>query len=85
MVGSGHIVRFGPKEVLTTLKCVYKVKRSSYLYNAMNFSPYPMWDVTNTPYADTMSSLCPIGLRGQTNKHHLRNQTNPHTEVKDWL
>ena len=25
-----------------------------------------MWDVTNTPHADTTSSLCLMGLRGQT-------------------
>ena len=27
-----------------------------------------MWDVTNAPNEDIMFSLCPMGLRGQTNK-----------------
>ena len=31
---------------LTALKRVYKVERSSYLYSARKFLPYPMWDVT---------------------------------------
>ena len=31
---------------LTTLKRVYKVERSPYLYSARKFLPYPMWDVT---------------------------------------
>ena len=42
------IIRFGPKGALTALKCVYRVKRSPYLYSVRNFPPYPMWDVTNT-------------------------------------
>ena len=28
-----------------------------------------------------MSSLCPMGLRGQTDKHPLRGHTNPYTKV----
>ena len=28
------------------LKCVYRVKRSPYLYSVRNFPSYPMWDVT---------------------------------------
>ena len=27
-----------------------------------------MWDITNILHADTTSSLCPMGLRGQTDK-----------------
>ena len=33
----------------TALKCVYQVKKSSYLYSTRKFLPYPTWDVTNTP------------------------------------
>ena len=43
------IVRFGPKGALTTLKCVYRVTRSPYLFSTRNFPPYLMGDVTNTP------------------------------------
>ena len=32
-----HIVRFAPKGVLTILKHVFRVKRSSYLYSIINF------------------------------------------------
>ena len=34
------------QKALTALKCVYMIKRSSYLYTAKNFPPYPMWNVT---------------------------------------
>ena len=70
---------------LTALKRVYLVKRNLYIYSARNILPYSMWDITNTPHTDTTSSLCPMRLRGQTNKHPLRSQTNPHTEVGDRL
>ena len=63
------IVCFRPKGTLTTLKRIYKVTRSPYLYSAMNFLPYLMWDVTNTPHANTTSSLCSIGLWGWTDEH----------------
>ena len=33
------------------------------------------------PHADTMSSLCPMGLWDQTNEHPNK----PHTEVEDRL
>ena len=63
------------------LKHVYLVKMNLYIYSTRNLLPYPMWDITNTPHADTTSSLCHMGLRGQTDKHPLRSQTNPHTGV----
>ena len=47
----------------TTLKRVYEVERSPYLYSARKFLPYPMWDVTNTPHGDRTSSLCHIPHR----------------------
>ena len=62
------IVRFGSKEALTALKHVYLVKRRLYIYRVRNFLSYPMWDITNTPHA----ALCPMKLRGQTDKHSLR-------------
>ena len=68
-IANVDIVLFGPKVALTALKHVYLVKRSLYIYSVRNFLPYLMWDITNTPHADTMSSLCPMGLRGQTDKH----------------
>ena len=37
------------KRALTTLKSIFKVKKSSYLYKIRNFLLYPMWDITNTP------------------------------------
>ena len=48
-----------------------------YLYSVRNFLTYPMLDVTNIVYVDTMSLLCSIGLWGQTvnDKHLLRDQT----------
>ena len=30
---------------LMLLKCVYMVKRNSYLYNIINFLSYPMWNI----------------------------------------
>ena len=63
-----------------SLKRVYKVKRSSYLYSPRNFFPYPIWNVINISHTHTTSSLCPMGLRDQTNK-----QTNPHIIVRDRL
>ena len=63
------IVCFGPKGAFTALKRVYLVKRNLYIYSVRNLLSYLMWDITNTPHADTMSSLCPMGLRGQTDKH----------------
>ena len=41
------IVCFRPKGSFTAIKCVYMVKRDS--YNVVNFHPYSMWDITNTP------------------------------------
>ena len=67
------IIRFEPKGTLMTLKRVFKVKRDSYFYSVKNFLLYSMWDITNTPHADTTSSLCLMGLRDQqTNKHPLQ-------------
>ena len=45
-----------PQRAFSTLKHVYLVERSLYLYSTKKFLPYPMWDVTNTPHADTTSS-----------------------------
>ena len=36
-----------------------------------------MWDITNTPHVDTTSSLCPMGLRGQTNKYQAKQTPTP--------
>ena len=81
-----NIIRFNPKGALTTLKRVYRVKRSPYLYSVRNFPPYPIWDVTNTSLSANITfSLYPMGLWGQTDKHPPRGQTNPHTEVEDQL
>ena len=79
------IVRFGLKGVLTALKRVYRVKMSPYLYNVKNFLPYSMLDVTNIPLppnADTTSSLCPMGLRGQTDKHSIGAKHTPTSRSK---
>ena len=69
--------------VLTALKRVYRIKMSLYIYSVRNFLPYLVWDVTNTPHADITSSLYPIGLWGQTNKHPLQDKTNSHIKVED--
>ena len=73
-------VYFGTKGALTTLKHVYRVKRSLYIYSTKNFIPYLMCDITNTSHVDTTSSLW-----GQIDKYPLWGQTNPHIGVKDWL
>ena len=57
MVGSGHIVRFGPKEVLTALKRVYKVKRSPYLYSPETFPPIQC-GMSQTPPMQTQCPHC---------------------------
>ncbi|RVW42196.1 Cytochrome P450 85A [Vitis vinifera] len=66
--GKGFVPGYPPsmRNIVTTR--IYLVKRRLYIYRASNFLPYPMWDITNTPHADTTSSLCPMGLRGQTDK-----------------
>lgn len=70
-----------------TLKRVYRIKKSLYIYDSKNFLPYPMWDITNPPsppfpYTDTTFLLYPMGLSSQTDKHPLWSQTNLHTRVK---
>ena len=65
------IVCFGPKGAFTALKRVYLVKRNLYIYSVRNLLSYLMWDITNTPFphVDTTSSLYPMRLLGQTDKH----------------
>lgn len=43
------IVLSVPKGTLTTLKCIYKVKKSFYIYSTRNFLSYLIWDIINTP------------------------------------
>ena len=71
------------QRAFTALKRVYLVKRSLYMYNAKNILPYPMWDITNTPPWRHNVLVVSYGMRGQTKKHPLRGQTNPHTKVGD--
>ena len=63
-----NIVRFEPKGILTSLKCVYRVTRSTR-------SPY-LYSVKNFP--NTTSSLCPTGLWGQIDKHPYEAKQTPH-------
>ena len=41
-----NIIHFEFKEVFTTLKCIYKVEKSSYLHSVRIFFLYSMWDIT---------------------------------------
>ena len=51
------------------LICIYLVKKSSYLYNIMNFLPYLMRDVTNTLEEFTLD-LCRYNVLVMTNTPH---------------
>ena len=52
--------------------------REVHIYIALRtFLPIQYGMSQTPPHADTTSSLYPMGLRGQTNKHLLRGHTNP--------
>ena len=80
-----YIVLFWPTEGLTTLKRVYRIKRSPYLYNIKNFPLYLMWDVTNTlpPLCKHNILVVSYRIAGPKRQTPLRDQTNSHTKVRD--
>ena len=67
------------------LKRVYRVKRSPYLYNAKNFPPYLMWDITNIPPCKHNVLIVSHKIAGSNRRTPQRGQTNPHIEVEDRL
>ena len=63
-------------ELILTLYIRFKAMRASLGPNTphantsvMNFLLYLMWDIKNTPHTNITSSLCPMGLSGQADKH----------------
>lgn len=46
-----HTQSFNPHSFKIHL---YKIKMSLYIYNVMNFHPYPMWDVTNISHGTVL-------------------------------
>ena len=65
------------QRALTTLKVVYLVRRSLYIYSVRNFSPYPMWDVTNTPPCKHNVLVVSHGIAGPNRQTPLTGPNKP--------
>ena len=46
------IIHFKFKKNFIILKCIYKVKENSYIYDFCIYFFYLIWDITNTPHID---------------------------------